>query len=56
MNNEMVEHFWMACEGSDADVAAAVTPASVIQKAYPETQRTYLKFGDGAGMSSPAAG
>ena len=47
LNNEMVEHFLMACEGSDADVAAAVTPASVIQKAYPETQRTYLKFGDG---------
>ena len=47
LNVEMVDHFWMTCESSDADVAAAVTPASVIQQAYPETQRTYLKFGDG---------
>jgi GTP:adenosylcobinamide-phosphate guanylyltransferase len=47
LNAEMVDHFWLACESSDADVAAAVTPASVIQQAYPETQRTYLKFGDG---------
>lgn len=44
---EMVEHFWQACERSDADVAAAVTPASVIAQAYPETRRTYLRFGDG---------
>ncbi len=47
LNAEMVDHFWMACEDSGADVAAAVTPASVIEKAYPETRRTYLKFGDG---------
>ncbi len=47
LNAEMVEHFWAACEGADADVAAAVTPASVIQRAYPETQRTYLRFADG---------
>lgn len=44
---EMVEHFWLACAGTEADVAAAVTPASVIERAYPETRRTYLKFADG---------
>ncbi len=47
LNAEMVDHFWAACEDADADVAAAVTPASVIQRAYPETRRTYLRFGDG---------
>ena len=47
LNAEMVDHFWAACKSSDADVAAAVTPASVIQRAYPETRRTYLRFGDG---------
>lgn len=45
LNAEMVEYFWAACAG--ADVAAAVTPASLILRAYPETRRTYLKFGDG---------
>ena len=44
---EMVDHFLQACADLGADVAAAVTPASVIQGAYPETRRTYLKFGDG---------
>ena len=44
---EMVDHFWRACTGVRADVAAAVTPADVIEEAYPETRRTYLKFGDG---------
>ncbi|MDX1423859.1 MAG: nucleotidyltransferase family protein [Kiloniellales bacterium] len=44
---EMVEHFWQACAASRADIAAAVTPASVIQGAYPESQRTYLRFADG---------
>jgi GTP:adenosylcobinamide-phosphate guanylyltransferase len=44
---EMVDHFWRACAGAPVDFAAAVTPASVIEQAYPETQRTYLRFGDG---------
>ncbi len=47
LNAEMVDHFWAACEDADSDVAAAVTPESVIQRAYPETRRTYLRFGDG---------
>lgn len=47
LNAEMIEHFWTACAGSDADVAAAVTPARIIEQAYPETRRTYLRFGDG---------
>lgn len=47
LNAEMVDHFWRACDGTGADVAAAVTPASVIQRAYPETRRTYLRFADG---------
>lgn len=44
---EMIDHFWLACAGAQADVAAAVTPASVIEQSYPETRRTYLKFADG---------
>jgi GTP:adenosylcobinamide-phosphate guanylyltransferase len=47
LNPEMVDHFWAACQGTGADVAAAVTPESVIQRAYPETRRTYLRFADG---------
>jgi len=43
----MIDHFWLACTGAQADVAAAVTPASVIERAYPETRRTYLRFADG---------
>ncbi len=43
----MVDHFWTAFEASGAEVAAAVTPAQVIEQAYPETRRTYLGFGDG---------
>lgn len=44
---EMVDHFWQACAELGVDVAAAVTPASVVERAYPETRRTYLRFGDG---------
>ena len=47
LSDEIVEHFWRACELADGDVAAAVVPASVIQRAYPETRRTYLRFADG---------
>jgi GTP:adenosylcobinamide-phosphate guanylyltransferase len=47
LDAQMIDHFWAAVAGSDADVAAAVTPASVIERAYPETRRTYLRFGDG---------
>ena len=47
LSAQMIDHFWAAIAGSGADVAAAVTPASVIERAYPETRRTYLRFGDG---------
>lgn len=47
LDTRMVEHFWEASAAAGADVAAAVTPASLIEQAYPETRRTYLRFGDG---------
>ena len=44
---EMVAHFCGASLKSRADVTAGLTAASVIQSAYPESRRTYLKFRDG---------
>ena len=40
----MVEHFCAAARTSGADLAAGLTPASAIRAAYPEAQRTYLRF------------
>ena len=45
---EIVESFWAAARATGADVVAGVTTAEVVQRAYPETQRTYLRFRDGA--------
>jgi GTP:adenosylcobinamide-phosphate guanylyltransferase len=45
---EIVERFWAAAGTTGADVVAGVTMAEVIQRAYPATQRTYLRFCDGA--------
>lgn len=41
----MVEHF-LDHLPADCDVAAGLARAETIQKAYPETQRTYLRFQD----------
>ena len=42
----MVEHFCAAARATGADLAAGLTPASAIRAAYPEAQRTYLRFRD----------
>ena len=44
---EIIEHFCAAARATAADVVAGVTAAEVIRAAYPETQRTYLRFRDG---------
>lgn len=44
----MVAHFLAAARASDADLLAAVVSESVIQPAYPETRRTYLRLRGGA--------
>jgi GTP:adenosylcobinamide-phosphate guanylyltransferase len=44
---EIVEHFCAAARATSADVVAGVTAAEVIRAAYPNTQRTYLRFRDG---------
>jgi GTP:adenosylcobinamide-phosphate guanylyltransferase len=43
----MVEHFCAAARATRADLAAGLTPAAVIRAAYPNAQRTYLRFRDG---------
>jgi hypothetical protein len=44
----MVGYFLDAARASDADLLAAVVSESVIQPAYPETKRTYLRLRGGA--------
>ena len=43
---EIVAHFGAAARSSGADLVAGLTPASAIRKAYPEAERTYLRFRD----------
>ncbi|MCH2169587.1 nucleotidyltransferase family protein [Myxococcota bacterium] len=45
---EMVEHFIGACAASDADVLVALVESQLLQTRYPETTRTYLRFGNEA--------
>lgn len=42
----MVAHFCAAARASGADLAAGLTPASAIRRAYPHAKRTYLRFRD----------
>jgi GTP:adenosylcobinamide-phosphate guanylyltransferase len=44
---EIVEHFCAAACATSADVVVGLTTAEVIRAAYPDTQRTYLRFRDG---------
>ena len=44
---EIVDYFCAAARATSADVVAGLTAAEVIRAAYPETQRTYLRFRDG---------
>jgi GTP:adenosylcobinamide-phosphate guanylyltransferase len=41
---EMIAHFCAAARATGADLAAGLTPASAITKAYPDARRTYLRF------------
>jgi GTP:adenosylcobinamide-phosphate guanylyltransferase len=43
---EIVAHFCAAARETGADLVAGLTPASAIRKAYPDAQRTYLRFRD----------
>ena len=43
---EMVAHFCAAARRTGADLVVGVTPAAAIRKAYPDAQRTYLRFRD----------
>ena len=43
---ELVAYFCAAARKTGADLVAGLTPASVIQKAYPDAERTYLRFRD----------
>jgi GTP:adenosylcobinamide-phosphate guanylyltransferase len=43
---EIVEHFCAAARATGADLVAGLTPASAIKKAYPDAERTYLRFRD----------
>jgi GTP:adenosylcobinamide-phosphate guanylyltransferase len=42
----MVEHFCAAALETGADVAAGLTPSAAIRSAYPDAERTYLRFRD----------
>ena len=42
----VVEHFGAAARATGADAVAGLTAAEVVRKAYPETQRTYLRLRD----------
>ncbi len=45
---EMVQAFVEGAEAAGTDICVGLASKSVIQAAYPETQRTYLKFSDEA--------
>jgi GTP:adenosylcobinamide-phosphate guanylyltransferase len=45
---EMIESFCDEARSSGADLVAGLTEAGVIRAAYPEAQRTYLRFADAA--------
>ncbi len=43
---QMVEHFCAAARATGTDLAIGLTPSAAISKAYPDAQRTYLRFRD----------
>jgi len=44
---DMVRHFLGQASAGGLDVAVALAPHGLVQKAYPRTRRTVLKFSDG---------
>ena len=47
LSPEMVRHFLDAASACGCDVAVALAPHGMVQRAYPRTRRTVLKFSDG---------
>ena len=47
LDPDMVRHFLDQASASGGDVAVALAPHELVQKAYPRTRRTVLKFSDG---------
>jgi GTP:adenosylcobinamide-phosphate guanylyltransferase len=47
LSPEVVRRFCDAARASGADVAGALTPASVLLASYPKAQRTFIRFQDG---------
>jgi molybdopterin-guanine dinucleotide biosynthesis protein A len=47
LSAEILEFFGAAARAAGTDVTVGLTAAEVIRKAYPDTQRTYLRFRDG---------
>jgi hypothetical protein len=46
LSAEMIEFFCVAARATKADAVAGLTAAEVIRKAYPDTQRTWLRLRD----------
>jgi GTP:adenosylcobinamide-phosphate guanylyltransferase len=47
LSPEVIGRFCDAARASGADVAGALTPASVLLASYPKAQRTFIRFRDG---------
>lgn len=45
---EMVEHFCLAAENSEADVVVGMVSASLFRAHYPESKRTFIRLRDGS--------
>lgn len=46
LTTEMITTFIAGAEKSGSDICVGLAPETVIQPAYPETRRTYLRFSD----------
>lgn len=48
LNDEILENFCGQALCSEGDIVAGLTPSAVLKAAYPDSQRTYLRFRDEA--------
>jgi hypothetical protein len=46
LTREMVDHFSQAADASGADLAIGFVAKSLLERAYPQTRRTFLRLGD----------
>lgn len=44
LQSDLVDLFCARASGNGADIVAGLTPATVIERDYPQTRRTYLRF------------